>query len=193
MGSHLGVALGGSTLIMAAGGFGTGATYALVIGDASQVPRLVGAALVHLPAIWVLVGIACTLFGLAPRWAVLAWVGVAVGLVVAMFGVLLDLPGAGHGPLTVPAHPGGPCPGSDRAASRVPRDRRRRSHGSRLGRLSPPRHRLSRSEGPAGILGSDRAGDGARESASLGAQYAVRPRPRRSRVRRASGLRATRR
>jgi ABC-2 type transport system permease protein len=93
MSSHLGVALGGSALIMAAGGFGTGTTYALVIGDASQIPRLVGAALVHVPAVWILVGIACALFGVVPRWTVLAWVGVAVGLVIAMFGTLLDLPG----------------------------------------------------------------------------------------------------
>ncbi|HEY6531569.1 MAG TPA: hypothetical protein VIY72_04660 [Acidimicrobiales bacterium] len=93
MSSHLAVALGGSALIMMAGGFGTGATYAFVTGDAGQIPRLIGAALVHVPAIWVVVGIACALFGAAPRWAVLAWVGVAVGLVVAMFGALLDLPG----------------------------------------------------------------------------------------------------
>jgi ABC-2 type transport system permease protein len=94
MGSHLAVALGGSAVIMVAGGFGTGATYALVIGDAGQVPRLVGAALVQVPAVWVLVGVASALFGLLPRWAVAAWAVLALALVIAMFGTLLDLPAA---------------------------------------------------------------------------------------------------
>jgi len=92
MRSHLAVALGGTALIMAAGGLGTGAAYALVIGDASEVPRLVGAALVQVPAIWVVVGVASALYGLLPRWAAVAWAAVAVGFVVAMFGTLLDLP-----------------------------------------------------------------------------------------------------
>jgi ABC-2 type transport system permease protein len=94
MWSHLAVALGGSALIMVAGGLGTGATYALVIGDAGQVPRLIGAALVQVPAVWVLVGVACALFGLIPRWAIAAWAVLALALVVAMFGTLLDLPSA---------------------------------------------------------------------------------------------------
>jgi ABC-2 type transport system permease protein len=94
MGSHLAVALGGSALIMVAGGLGTGATYAAVIGDVAQVPRLVGAALVQVPAVWVLVGVACALVGLLPRWAVAAWGLLAFALVVAMFGTLLDLPSA---------------------------------------------------------------------------------------------------
>jgi ABC-2 type transport system permease protein len=94
MGSHLAVALGGSAAVMAAGGLGTGVTYALVIGDAGQVPRLIGAALVQVPAVWVLVGIACALFGLIPRWSIAAWAVLALALVVAMFGALLDLPSA---------------------------------------------------------------------------------------------------
>jgi ABC-2 type transport system permease protein len=94
MWSHLAVALGGSALIMVAGGLGTGATYALVIGDAGQIPRLIGAALVQVPAVWVLVGVACALFGLVPRWAIAAWAVLALALVVAMFGTLLDLPSA---------------------------------------------------------------------------------------------------
>jgi ABC-2 type transport system permease protein len=93
MGSHLTLALGGSALIVLAGGLGTGATYAVVIGDAGQIPRLLLAALGQVPAVWVLVGIACALFGLLPRWAVLTWAVLAVALVVAMFGTLLDLPG----------------------------------------------------------------------------------------------------
>jgi ABC-2 type transport system permease protein len=91
--SHLGVALTGSALIMVAGGLGLGAVYGIVIGDAGQVPRLVGAALVHVPAVWVLVGLGCALYGLVPRFAVAAWGVLAGALVVAMFGQVLDLPG----------------------------------------------------------------------------------------------------
>ena len=77
MASHLAVALGGSASIMAAAGLGAGIPYALEVGDAHQVLALVGAALVHIPAVWVLAGVAAALFGLAPRatsaaWAVLA-------------------------------------------------------------------------------------------------------------------------
>jgi ABC-2 type transport system permease protein len=94
VGSHQAVARGGSARFMVAGGLGTGAIYGAVIGDASQVPRMVGAALVQVPAVWVLVGVACALFGVVPRWAVAAWALLAFALVVAMFGTLLDLPSA---------------------------------------------------------------------------------------------------
>ena len=93
MGSHVIVALSGTALIMVAGGFGIGAVYGAIVGDAGQVPRLTAAAIVQVPAIWVLVGVAAALFGLRPRWAVASWAVLAVALVVAMFGTLLDLPG----------------------------------------------------------------------------------------------------
>jgi ABC-2 type transport system permease protein len=57
-----------------------------------QVPRTVGAALVQLPAVWVLAGVAVALFGLLPRvaggvaWGVLAWF-----VFVAFVGALLRL------------------------------------------------------------------------------------------------------
>lgn len=92
MRSHLSVALAGSALIMAAGGVGLGGSYALVIGDPTQISRLLAASLAQVPAIWVMVGVTSVLYGLVPRWVVLAWAAVAVGLVVAMFGTLLSLP-----------------------------------------------------------------------------------------------------
>jgi ABC-2 type transport system permease protein len=93
MASHVAIGLGGSALIMVAGGFGLGAVYGAIIGDADQVPRLMAASLAQIPAIWVLVGVASALFGLVPRIAVAAWAVLAGGLVVGMFGTLLDLPG----------------------------------------------------------------------------------------------------
>ncbi|HTN79971.1 MAG TPA: hypothetical protein VMK16_09875 [Acidimicrobiales bacterium] len=92
VGSHVLVAFVGGFLILAAGGVGTGVTYAVVIGDAGQVPRLLAAALVFAPSVWVVTGIAVALFGVVPRWSMLAWVPVAWCWVVGFFGILLGLP-----------------------------------------------------------------------------------------------------
>lgn len=91
--SHLAVALGGSVIVLAAGGLGIGVAYGIVSSDPAQVPRLLGAALVQLPAVWLLVGLAAALFGLLPRAVGVAWAALAACLVVGLFGELLDLPG----------------------------------------------------------------------------------------------------
>lgn len=92
LGSHVLVALVGSAVIMLAGGVGVGASYGLVIGDWGQVPRLAGAALVQVPAVWVLVGASCALYGLLPRLALAAWGLLAWTFLVALFAPVLDLP-----------------------------------------------------------------------------------------------------
>ena len=91
--SHLVLALAGSVVVLAATGLGAGIAFAIVSADASQVPRLVGAALVHTPAVWVLVGVTVALFGLAPRAVLAAWAVYALCLVVGMLAEVLDLPG----------------------------------------------------------------------------------------------------
>jgi ABC-2 type transport system permease protein len=50
------------------------------------------ASLAYVPAVWVLVGGAVALVGIAPRLATAAWALLGGALVVAMFGALLDLP-----------------------------------------------------------------------------------------------------
>ncbi len=92
MAAQLAVAVGGSIVIVTAAGFGTGLTYAAVTGDASQVLRMVGAALVSLPAVLFLIGVALVLFGWLPRATVAAWGVFAVIVAVGIFGPLLDLP-----------------------------------------------------------------------------------------------------
>jgi ABC-2 type transport system permease protein len=90
--SYLVVDLVGTVAIVLAGGLGTGAAYAGVVGDASQVPRLAGAALSTVPAAMVLMGVTVALFGLIPRAALVAW-GVLAGVaVIVFFGELLRLP-----------------------------------------------------------------------------------------------------
>ena len=90
--SHTAMSFVGAALVLLAGGLGTGLTVALITGDWGELPRLVGASLVYVPAVWLLAGLAVALFGLAPRAALAAWAGMAFCFVIGMFGELLDLP-----------------------------------------------------------------------------------------------------
>ena len=92
MASHLAVCLAGSVAILLAAGIGMGATYAVIVGDAGEIPRLTGAALGFAPALWVLAGLVAALFGLAPRAAAVAWALLAWCTVVGFLGELLGLP-----------------------------------------------------------------------------------------------------
>jgi ABC-2 type transport system permease protein len=91
---HLSVALIGSALVLLALGLGEGTAYAMAVSDPAQVPRLVGAALTYLPAVWLIIAVAVLAFGWWPRLtAVLAWVAVGYCAVVALFADSFDLPG----------------------------------------------------------------------------------------------------
>lgn len=92
LGGQLSVTVLGSTLLMAAGGLGTGVAYALSTSDASQVPRLLGAALTFVPAVWVTAALAAALHGLLPRAGGVAWALLVLGAVVAVLGGVLDIP-----------------------------------------------------------------------------------------------------
>jgi ABC-2 type transport system permease protein len=91
-GSHLAVAMAGSTLVVVLGGCGLGLAYGLIIGDLGQVPRLAAASLVQVPAVWVLIGSSFALVGLAPRASAAAWGSVFVCFVVGFLGEVLRLP-----------------------------------------------------------------------------------------------------
>jgi ABC-2 type transport system permease protein len=91
-GSHLTVAIMGAVLVVGAGGLGTGLAYGLSIGDLGQVPRLLGASLVHIPAVWVLTGLAMALFGLSTRVAMIAWAALAASIVIGFFAQLFGFP-----------------------------------------------------------------------------------------------------
>jgi len=90
--SHLVFALLGTAALLAAAGVGAGIAYGAQIHDiGGQVPRLLAAALVQLPAAWVLAGLGTALFGLAPRLAALSWAGLVACLVLLELGALLGL------------------------------------------------------------------------------------------------------
>jgi ABC-2 type transport system permease protein len=109
-GSHLAFSVLGPTAALAAAGLATGLAHGLNTGQVGhQLPRMLGAAIVQLPAVWVLAAIAVALFGLLPRVAPAAWGALAVCLLVLLVGAsvrlrqwLLDLSPFTH----VPKAPG---------------------------------------------------------------------------------------
>jgi len=92
-GSHLVFALAGPVLIMALAGLSAGITYGAIAGDmGGQVADLIGAALLQLPAIWVVTAIAVALYGLAPRLSSLSWGVLVALLLLGQLGQILQLP-----------------------------------------------------------------------------------------------------
>ncbi|WP_213450366.1 ABC transporter permease [Rhizomonospora bruguierae] len=90
--SHLVFAVVGSALLLAAAGAAGGLAYGAQISDVGgQVPRLLGAAMVQLPAAWVLAGLGVALFGLVPQATPLTWVALVACLVLLELGALLNL------------------------------------------------------------------------------------------------------
>ena len=90
--SHLSVALAGSVVLLAVAGLATGVSYAAAGGSWSSVPRLLGAAVVYAPAMWLMIGVAVAIFGFAPRWVDVAWGMLAACFVVGLLGAVLRLP-----------------------------------------------------------------------------------------------------
>lgn len=113
-GSHLAFSVLGPAVALTAAGAAAGLAHGLNTGDVGrELPRVLGAAAVQLPAVWVLAGITVALFGLLPRLAAVGW-GVLVGcLLLGLVGAavrlgqgLLDLSPFTH----VPRLPGGSVP-----------------------------------------------------------------------------------
>ncbi|MEV0662765.1 ABC transporter permease [Actinomadura luteofluorescens] len=89
---HLVFALLGPVAGLGVAGLAAGLAHGLDTGDPGrEVPRVLGAALAQLPAVWLVAAIALALFGLAPRLTGGAWAAVGVFAVVTLFGAGLDL------------------------------------------------------------------------------------------------------
>lgn len=92
---HLVFAFGGTVIVLAFGGLVTGVLYGAAVGDlAHQVPRMVGGALVQVPAVWTLGGLTVLAVGLLPRLsAVVAWAGFCfVNVFGEILGPVLGIP-----------------------------------------------------------------------------------------------------
>jgi len=79
--------------VLVATGLGMGLAQAIGSDDAGELPRLTGAALAQLPAMWVLGAIAIALFGFAPRAVTVAWTALGACGLLWFLGPLLDVPG----------------------------------------------------------------------------------------------------
>jgi ABC-2 type transport system permease protein len=108
--SHAAIAAAGTIVVLAAAGLPAGLIYAAQTSDAGQIGRVLAAALVQVPAAWVIAAIALALFGLVPRASAAAWGAVALCVLIGEIGpvadfgdTLLDVSPFTH----VPSLPGG--------------------------------------------------------------------------------------
>ena len=85
-GSHLLFSLLGPAVALLAEGAVTGLVY--TDGDFGDI---LGGAMLQLPAVWVLSAVAVLLFGLLPRWSLVAWAAPAVCLLILLVGETLQL------------------------------------------------------------------------------------------------------
>lgn len=89
---HLLIAFAGTAWLVLVMGVFAGFSHGVQTDDlAGAFERVVGAALVQIPATWVVVGIVVALFGLVPRWSPLAWVFLVFFLLLGEFGSLFKL------------------------------------------------------------------------------------------------------
>ncbi len=91
--SHLSFAFLGPIVMLAIAGLAAGATYGAISGDlAGETPRVLGAALIQIPAVWVVAGVATALYGLAPRLTSVSWGVLVAFLVFGQLGQILQFP-----------------------------------------------------------------------------------------------------
>jgi ABC-2 type transport system permease protein len=108
---YLIVAALGGALLLAVNGTAAGLTDGLRTGDvAGTLPKVLGAAMVQVPATWVLAAVALALIGLKPAWTAVSWAALVVCFLLAEVGPSLKLPqwAMDISPFThVPRLPGG--------------------------------------------------------------------------------------
>ena len=91
--SHLVFSIVGPAVVLAFAGVTAGLAHGANTGDiGGEVPRILGGAMLQLPAVWVLTGLSVALFGLLPRlasWG--AWAILALFFMLGQFGQALKL------------------------------------------------------------------------------------------------------
>lgn len=90
--SHLSIAVVGSVVLLLVAGLAAALADAVAGGAIRSVPRLASSALVYAPAVWVLVGVAVVLIGVAPRGSAGVWGVLTFCFVIGLLGPVLDLP-----------------------------------------------------------------------------------------------------
>ena len=93
MASHVVMALLGTAVLVLIGGLGSGISSGAELGNmGNQVLRMLAAAAVQLPAIWLVTALVVVLFGLAPKLITAVWVLFGAFLLIGQFGPIFDLP-----------------------------------------------------------------------------------------------------
>ncbi|MEV6416883.1 ABC transporter permease [Kribbella sp. NPDC051718] len=91
--SHVLMALLGTGALILVGGLGSGISSGASLHNMSrQLPRMLAAAAVQLPAIWLVTALVVLLFGLAPKLVTGAWALFGAFVLIGQFGPLFDLP-----------------------------------------------------------------------------------------------------
>jgi ABC-2 type transport system permease protein len=91
--SHLTVAGLGSVVVIAAGGAGLGASFALVTGDSSAIGRLFAATFQYVAAVLLIGALSWLAYAVRSSWGAVGWAMVGFCSVVMLFGETLRLPG----------------------------------------------------------------------------------------------------
>lgn len=90
--SHLVFALLGTAVLLAVAGAAGGLSFGAQVHDiGGQFGRVLGAALVQVPAAWVLAGFGMALIGLAPRLSALTWAALILSVLLVELGALFGL------------------------------------------------------------------------------------------------------
>jgi ABC-2 type transport system permease protein len=89
---HVVVTVFGTVLVLMSSGIGLGAGYLMVTGDGDAAWDITWPVLQYVGPVLVLSGVARLLYGVLPRWSVLAWVPLVFAAVVMLFGELFGLP-----------------------------------------------------------------------------------------------------
>ena len=111
--SYVIMAMAGSAIVLVTVGLGIGLAAWVSGADAGQIPQLVGAALVQLPAVWVLGAIVVALFGVIPRATTAAWAALGACVLLWLLGSTARRPilATGRLPLRACPCPAGELPG----------------------------------------------------------------------------------
>jgi ABC-2 type transport system permease protein len=91
--SHVIIALFGTGVLVLIGGLGSGISSGASLGNMGrQVPRMIAAAAVQLPAIWLVTALVVILFGAAPKLVTAGWALFGAFLLIGQFGPVFNLP-----------------------------------------------------------------------------------------------------
>ncbi|WP_419393051.1 ABC transporter permease [Cytobacillus praedii] len=92
MGSYLLISIVCGFVMLSLAAIGLGAVGNSVMEEGIAFGRLYSAAMVYLPAIWIMIGLAVLLIGISPKLSGLVWVYLAYSFFVVYLGGLLQLP-----------------------------------------------------------------------------------------------------